>query len=336
MTIPSARQSTSALSPTWWRTAIGVVIFGVLLWRLGSGPFLAGIRRVDGWTILIGLLFGFTTTLGCAWRWWLVARALGVPLQLRAAVTACYRSQFLNATLPGGVLGDVHRALSHGQAVGDVSRSVRAVVWERSAGQLVQVLMTAVVLLVLPSPIHPPVVVVVTGAALLTVLLLVGLAKRGGTSWPARLLASISTDLRSGLFNIVILPGIITASALAVTSMIALFIVAAQIAGSSAAAATLLPLALLALLAMAVPTNIGGWGAREGATAALFASAGLGADVGVATAIIYGVMVLAGSLPGALVLAASWRGKNWPARLPTPEPGTIAEQLARTGGRDHG
>ena len=57
------------------------------------------------------------TTVCCAWRWKIVARGLGVDLPLPAAVAAYYRSQFLNVTLPGGVVGDVHRGVSHGRDV---------------------------------------------------------------------------------------------------------------------------------------------------------------------------------------------------------------------------
>ena len=64
----------------------------------------------------------------------------------------------------------------------------------------------------------------------------------------------------------------------------------------------MLPLALLVLLAAALP-NVGGWGPREGVTAWAFAAAGLGASLGVATAVVYGVMVFVASLPGAAVLA---------------------------------
>jgi hypothetical protein len=67
---------------------------------------------------------------------------------------------------------------------------------------------------------------------------------------------------------------------------------------------------------MALP-NIGGWGPREGATAWVFAAAGLGAGRGAATAVTYGVLVLAASLPGALVLVAERRaGRRAYARVP--------------------
>ena len=67
------------------------------------------------------------TTMCCAWRWWLVARGLGVAAALRTAVLAYYRSLFLNSALPGGVIGDLHRGVRHGRAAHDVSRGLRAV-----------------------------------------------------------------------------------------------------------------------------------------------------------------------------------------------------------------
>ena len=98
----------------------------------------------------------------------------------------------------------------------------------------------------------------------------------------------------------------------------------------------LLPLALLVLLAMAVPTNIGGWGPREGVAAWAFAAAGLGAAQGVATAVVYGVMALVASLPGAVVLvvglAASRPSRDSRVReRPLPMARAPAAAHARTG-----
>jgi glycosyltransferase 2 family protein len=75
--------------------------------------------------------------------------------------------------------------------------------------------------------------------------------------------------------------------------------------GVTAPPSRMLPLTLLVLLGAALP-NVGGWGPREGVTAWAFAAAGLGASRGVATAVAYGVLVLAASLPGAVVLVAAW------------------------------
>jgi hypothetical protein len=82
-----------------------------------------------------------------------VARGLGLRLSMRSAMADYYKALFLNAALPGGVLGDVDRAVHHGRGEGDVGRSVRAVVLERTAGQIVLVSVGLVVLLTVPSPV---------------------------------------------------------------------------------------------------------------------------------------------------------------------------------------
>ena len=111
---------------------------------------------------------------------------------------------------------------------------------------------------------------------------------------------ALVTDLRDGVLRRNALPAVVFASVAVALGHAATFVVAARAAGVDAPISRLLPLALLAVLAMVLP-SIGGWGPREGLTAWVFASAGLGADRGAATAVAYGVLVLAASLPGALV-----------------------------------
>jgi hypothetical protein len=81
--------------------------------------------------------------------------------------------------------------------------------------------------------------------------------------------------------------------------------IAARTAGSTAPPSQMLPIALLAMGAMVLP-SVGGWGPREGVTAWAFGAAGLGVQRGVATAVVYGVMVLVACLPGAAVLMVAW------------------------------
>ncbi|MFE2026248.1 lysylphosphatidylglycerol synthase domain-containing protein, partial [Streptomyces hygroscopicus] len=131
--------------------AAGLAVLAALLWRLGTGAFVDGLRTVDGRTLPAALGLGLLTTVCSAWRWCLVARGLGIRLPLGPAVAAYYRALFLNAALPGGVLGDVHRAVRHGRDAGDVGRGVRAVVLERVAGQVVLIAAGVVIVLARPS-----------------------------------------------------------------------------------------------------------------------------------------------------------------------------------------
>jgi uncharacterized membrane protein YbhN (UPF0104 family) len=292
----------------WWaRLAATAAVLAVLVWRLGTGPFLDGLRTVDGRALAAAAGLAVLTTVCCAWRWRIVARGLGVDLPLGTAVTAYYRSLFLNVTLPGGVVGDVHRGISHGGDTRDVGRGLRAVAWERSAGQAVQVVLTVAVLLIVPSPVRGAMPFV--ALALVAVAAGVALAARvrpavGRSRW-ARLRGAAVRDLRQGLLARRSWPAIALTSALVVAGHAATFMVAARTAGATAPPSRMLPLALLVLLAAALP-NVGGWGPREGVTAWAFAAAGLGASLGVATAVVYGVMVFVASLPGAAVLVAAW------------------------------
>jgi len=267
------------------RVLISAAVFAVLVWRVGTGPFLDGVRTVDGRALLAAAGLAVLTTVSCAWRWKIVAGGLGVGLTLRAAVAAYYRSLFINVTVPGGIAGDVHRGISHGRDVSDVGRALQAVVWERFAGQVVQAILTVAVLLALPSPVHSS-MPVVAGAVVVVVMCAAFVARR-------------RLPLARGAWL-----GVTLASALVVCGHAATFLIAAQTVGATAPLSQLLPLALIAMLAMVLP-SAGGWGPREGVTAWVFGAAGLGVSQGVATAVAYGVMVFVASLPGAAVLLVS-------------------------------
>ncbi|GAA1790307.1 hypothetical protein GCM10009835_04800 [Planosporangium flavigriseum] len=302
---PSRTQPGKRSFWSWARPLGGAAILGFLLWRLGAGPFLRGLRVIDAGVLAAALGIGVLTTFCCAWRWSLVARGLGVRLPLRTAAAHCYRSVFLNATLPGGVVGDVHRAVRHGRDAGDVGRGIRAVVWERSAGQVVQAALAIIVLLVCPSPVRPylPAAIAAAVAAGLGAALLVRARPQRAKRLP-RALRTLKTDIRDGLLARRNWPGIVLASVVVVAGHLATFVIAARAAGSSAPLSQLVPLTLLALLAMGLPLNVGGWGPREGVAAWAFGAAGLTVAQGVAAAVVYGALVLVSSLPGACVLLA--------------------------------
>jgi uncharacterized membrane protein YbhN (UPF0104 family) len=292
--------------------AVAAAILTVLVWRLGTGPFLDGLSTVDGGALAAGSGLAVLTTLCCAWRWRIVARGLGVDLPLSSAVAAYYRSLFLNVTLPGGVVGDVHRGISHGRDTSDVGRGLRAVAWERSAGQVVQVVITVAVLLVVASPVRsvmPFVALALIAAAAAVPLAAARTRPAAGRSRWARLRGAVARDLRDALLARRAWPAIALASVLVVAGHAATFLIAARSAGVTAPLSQMLPLALLVLQAAALP-NVGGWGPREGVAAWAFAAAGLGPSLGVATAVVYGVMAFVASLPGAVVLVAAWMSRT--------------------------
>jgi uncharacterized membrane protein YbhN (UPF0104 family) len=286
-----------SFSKSWLPTFGGLAILGFIVWRLGTGPFLDGLRLIDAGSLVAAIGIGTLTISLGAWRWTMFAAGLGVPLPLNTAIVRCYRAIFLNATLPSGVLGDVHRAVGHGREAGSIGRGIRAVVWERMAGQVVQVALALAILSIFPSPVRSY-MPAVAGAAIVIGLVVVLFTKG---FW-----RDASTEIRSGLLTRQGWASVIGASAVIAVGHLATFLVAARVAGVTASAFQVLPLILLALMAMLVPANVGGFGPREGVAAWAFAAAGLPAAQGVSSATAYGVLVLAASLPGAGVLLYQW------------------------------
>jgi uncharacterized membrane protein YbhN (UPF0104 family) len=300
-------------------------ILGLLLWRLGTSAFLDGLRVIDGSTLFAALGIGALTTVFSAWRWCLVARGLGIRLSLGGAVADYYRALFLNAALPGGVVGDVHRAVRHGKDVGDVGRGVRAVVLERSAGQVVLVTVGFTVLLAYPAPLLAragALPLAAAGAAGVGLVAALAFALRR-----RRVVRAARSDLRMMLRRGT-WPGVLLASAVVLAGHLATFVVAARAAGATAPLTRLVPLALLALLAMTLPLSVGGWGPREGVTAWAFGAVGLSAAQGLTVAIVYGLFAFVAALPGLAVLLARWleRFREAPA-LPAPLPAPLPTPL---------
>ncbi|MFB7086084.1 lysylphosphatidylglycerol synthase transmembrane domain-containing protein [Streptomyces sp. NPDC056296] len=308
-------------------TLAGVAILAVLLWRMGTGVFLEGLRRIDAPTLLTALGIGLVTTVFSAWRWALVARGLRIRLPLGPAVADYYRALFLNAALPGGVLGDVHRAVRHGRDAGDLGRGVRAVVLERAAGQLALIGIGVAVLLTMESPVlagtrhlAPLVGMAVLGALAVVLALRMNRAPTRRGRAAAGALRATLREAREGLLSRRNLPGVAVSSVVVLAGHLAMFVLAARAAGSGASVAVLTPLAVLALLAMGLPLNVGGWGPREGVTAWAFGAAGLGAGTGLGVAVVYGVLSLVASLPGVVVLVVrrheGRRARFEPCRVP--------------------
>jgi glycosyltransferase 2 family protein len=282
--------------PRWLSLAGGALVLAVLLWRFGTGPFADAWQVTTVGSLAAALVLTALATLANAWRWRVVARALGAPLTPAASVAAYYRSQFLNATLPGGVLGDAHRGVRHGRDAGDLGVGLRATVWDRVGGQVVQVGLLVVVLLVFPTPLRACAPVAIAGLAAVG-LFARWLARRRGS------VAFVGRDLRA-LLRPAVAARIVLASCSSSAGHVAVFLLATRAVGVDAGPSLLLVIALAVLVGSAVPLSVAGWGPREGITAGVFALVGLGSATGLTVSVVFGVLSAVATVPGLLVLVA--------------------------------
>ena len=309
------------------------------LWRhVGTAPFKDGLRAVTWPAVVAAVTLTALTTVCSAWRWRVTAQALGIGIGLPAAVRSYYRSLFLNSVLIGGVVGDVHRAVTHGRRSGDVVLGLRAVAWERLCGQVIQAVVTVAVLLTLPSPVRPALPYVLAGVAgvagvAVAAVLVARRTDRSGRSRLTRAARAVADDLRHGMLAPHVWPRLALASVLVVAGHTATFVIAAWVAGSTAPLGELLALLLVVQTATVIPLSIGGWGLREGAAAWAFAAAGLGAATGVTIATLYAVLMLAAVSPGAGLLLIDAvrrrRDQGQPVESRRPDPAPRALEVAR-------
>jgi glycosyltransferase 2 family protein len=160
-------------------------------------------------------------------------------------------------------------------------------------------------------------VAILLAAAIFGLVLLMRAGPAGARSAPGRIRTAVARDIREGLIARRSWMGVALTSALVVAGHVATFLIAARTAGVAAPPSRMLPIVLLVMLVTALP-GMGVWGSREGAAAWLFSAAGLGARAGVTTGVVYAVMMLVASLPGAAVLAVAWFRSRGPSELTEP------------------
>lgn len=292
------------------RIVISLGLLAVLALWLDVGEVLAQLRVVEAQWLVAALFLAVAQVTISAWRWRYTAQRLGLPLPLGVAVREYYLATFLNQVLPGGVVGDVSRAWRHAQA-GAATRAVHAVIIERVSGQLVMLAIAVVsglyLAIIAPEGRSSRVTLLVAGGAVVLAVALLALVRRrmlqvatkSGMSEPA---PQFLSSLSQALLERPALEAQLAVSALIVATYLATGWVAGSALALGLPTLQLLALTAVTLVAMLVPVTVAGWGLREALAAAVWGAVGRSAVEGVALSVTYGVFVLVGSLPGALVL----------------------------------
>lgn len=285
------------------RILVGGGVLAAIVARVGTGPFVHGLLSLDAPAIVAAVLLYGVATAAAAWRWRLIARRLGLELHWPRAVGMYYRSQFLNTVLPGGMIGDVDRAAAHGRSTESAGASARAVILERTVGQIVQLGLAVVVVVLTGASGAGGLLIPVAGFGLaaLGVLAIPALAAAMASSRVRRAVLHEIAELRAGLGSAAASAQAAAASVVVVGCHVAIFAIAARTVGADVPPARMLALAVVVLLAASIPATIGGWGPREGVAGWAFAMSGFGASTGVAAATLFGVLALIAVALGVIV-----------------------------------
>ena len=240
-------------------------------------------------------------------RWSRIAVALGLRLTWFKATTEYALSMLLNQVLPTGMAGDGLRALRHMKTSDEYHflQVLEALALDRASGQLG---LWLVVMVTAPLALRAGIVTLGWLAAatvfLCGVLLVVWVLVTRSARWEAPAMRVRVFCRRA--FSLLMAPRTaavhLPLSMLLVGAILLELYVAARAVGVVLPWSQMLWLGPLIMAAASVPSFFGGWGIREGASALLFASAGLPRSTGVAVSVIFGVFTLVVSSPGLIVL----------------------------------
>lgn len=279
-------------------TVLVIIITIILIRHLNLASIVEALRQVSLGDLCVGLVLVQCQIVLSALRWRFTAARLGQHLALGHAVREYYVASALNQLLPGGVGGDAlraYRARSHGEM--GFRGSATAVVMERFSGQIALLIFAIIGFAYWPDwvmGVDKPLLTVwifmiaLVAAALLLPLLL----KRFQTI--RKVLAEVFWARGAWAVQA-------ATSVLITSAYIGLFIVAAHAVAAPLSLLHALMVVPLILLSMIIPSGFGGWGTREAAAAALAPLVGISSTSAVAASILYGVMALAGSLPGVIL-----------------------------------
>jgi len=279
----------------------------IIAWFVDIGAAWAILQQTDWRWLAAALLIVQAQIMLSAWRWQITAARLGQRLSISTAIREYYLASVLNMSLPGGITGDAARVVRarRGSSLG---LAAQGVMLERLAGQIVLFLITISGWLLWPllmdgdAPNISRRIVEFSLGALICLVLANRLLAFFARTRVAMFVSSLGPAMHKAWiadhqwFIQSLLSGAIVASYLLV-----FFICSYSVKEPLPIAATI-SIVPLVLLSMVVPLSVGGWGVREAASAALWPLAGLSAEAGIASSVLYGVVSLLGCLPGLMFI----------------------------------
>lgn len=276
-------------------------LLAVVAWWVDVDAVLQTLMAADVAPLGFALLVSVPLALLLAARWCFTAQRMGIDLPLRVAAREYYVSMLINRVVPGGVVGDVGRAVHSGrrnpQARGAAARSV---VLERVSGQVSLWLVVLVGLVVWGAQSGVRVALIVLAAAFTAAILVVLFVRipaiargRIGKWWSIGIAEAREAFVHRGAWITQL--GL---SLLSVAVLVVMYAACVEAVGATLRLSQLIFIAPTLLALTTLPLSVGGWGVREVASAVLFEVAGLDPSAGVAASAAFGAVNLVAALPG--------------------------------------
>ncbi|MGH1342413.1 MAG: lysylphosphatidylglycerol synthase transmembrane domain-containing protein [Nannocystales bacterium] len=294
------------------RVVGSVGLLAAVVWWVDVGAVLDTLSEARLAPLGVALVVSVPLALLLAARWCFTARRMGIDLPLGVAAREYYVSMLINRVVPGGVVGDVGRAVQSGRRNPEArGAAARSVVLERVSGQVSLWLVVLGGLVVWGAETGARLALIVlavlaSAAVLVALFVRIPAVARGriGRWWSVGTAEAREAFVHRGAWATQL--GL---SLLSVGVLVVMYAGCVEAVGATLGLSQLVFIAPTLLALTTLPLSVGGWGVREAASAVLFEVAGLDPSAGVAASAAFGAVNLVAALPGA------W---FWARRAATP------------------
>ncbi|MFC1673648.1 lysylphosphatidylglycerol synthase transmembrane domain-containing protein [Pseudomonadota bacterium] len=295
------------------KLAISMSLVWLLLDAVGAGEAWARMRTADPAWLSFALAMSFLQGLICALRWQAVLRAIDATLGLWRALKFWYIGAFFNQTLPSSVGGDVVRgyfAYKDGLSLPQVLNSLFL---DRAATVLALVVLVTVMTPFVAGDLEGGawfqravwLALVVALAGLVIVMVMDRLPQGLAKYRVVKALHLLAVDSRRVLLHPFSGTQLMAWSLIGHVNLALVMWSLFRALGVEVSVLDCTVLFLPVLLAQILPISVAGWGVREGAMVAMFTLAGVPGDASVAASILFGIVFIVSSMPGAALWLAT-------------------------------
>jgi uncharacterized membrane protein YbhN (UPF0104 family) len=266
------------------RIVAGVALLGAAIWYVDPAVLMRSLADVDAGFFALAVALALARNLIAALRWGAIARALGLKAPVVPALILSARSNTASILLPGAMVsGDVLRSYQLSQLGNPLAASAWSVFLDRFSGVWILCAMSALaaVGVALWRQDMPALYAYAAALAAAFILPLVPLPLP-----PAGKLRQLATSLRKA--QPVLLGSIGYSLGVQLFAAAVLWLCGVAV-GAGLSYAVMLAAAAPIFIMASLPIGVGGFGAREAASVAVLAMAGVPADQALAIGLLYGL-----------------------------------------------
>lgn len=285
------------------KIVITIAILVFIASKIDLSSVLGVVRGMKLEYLLLALVMQLLSAVLASYRWCLIMRRLKFEEGPMFFLKSYLKGSFFNQALPGGIGGDAYRVLETSQLGHGKKPAFYGVFLDRLLGLIGLLLLNLLANVTYPDLLPPAIfhllnLIALGGIAAVVLFAMLGKVDRFANLKFTRHLHEISADMRRVYHD----PGAIALhSVISVLihfiSMLAVYFIGTGV-GLNYDLLTFLVLVPPVMLLTIAPISLAGWGVREGGMIGLFLLVGADKTLVLSMSVLYGLVLLAASLPG--------------------------------------